>query len=139
MILRFTLLSVNILRCYFLGIYTCIASTNNAGSDTKSGRLTVLANQSVTSSTIGPKIDATTPSHTTLEDFSTSTLSVSVKKDSLPKVSTKRLEGTNVVIPCKSEGYITSIKAWYKVMKLSYKTKYLESLTIKCTDKFLRT
>ena len=119
MILRFTLLSVNILRCYFLGIYTCIASTNNAGSDTKSGRLTVVAYPSVTSSTSEPKIASTAPSYTTLEDFSTSTMSISVKKDSLPKVSTKRLEGTNVVIPCKSEGYITSIKAWYKVIALN--------------------
>ena len=104
-----------------VGIYTCIATTDNSGTDTKSGRLTVVEiasfTSTTTSSTIEKEIEKTTTTYNPLKYFSVTTDSFLDEKESLPRTGLRYLEGTDVELKCKSEGYITSIKMWYKVTK----------------------
>ena len=105
----------------FLGIYTCIATTDNTGTDTRSGRLTVVEiasfMSSTTSSTIDSEVEKTTTTYNTPKYSSVTTNSFLDEKESLPRTGLRYLEGMDVELKCKSEGYITSIKMWYKVIK----------------------
>ena len=70
-----------------------------------------------TSSTIEKEIEKTTTTYNPLKYFSVTTDSFLDEKESLPRTGLRYLEGMDVELKCKSEGYITSIKMWYKVTK----------------------